>query len=94
MPLLLRFDSAKDEVNLQKHGVSLALATQLAWDLGIVWDDERFDYSERRQCYLAPIGARLFFVVFVDREDHRRIISLRKANIREIKFYAEHCQDS
>ena len=92
--MFLQFDSLKDELNQQKHGVSLALAADLDWELGIVWDDERADYGERRQRCLAPLGSRLFFVVFVDRAERRRIISLRKANVREIKFYAEHCQDS
>ncbi|MBM3364441.1 MAG: BrnT family toxin [Betaproteobacteria bacterium] len=92
--MFLQFDRIKDQINQQKHGVSLALASELDWDFGIVWDDERIDYGERRQCCLAPIGARLFFVAFVDRDDHRRVISLRKANIREVKFYAEHCEGS
>jgi len=30
-----------------------------------------------------------FGTVYVDREEVRRIISLRKANVREIKRYAE-----
>ena len=94
MPICLQFDSLKDELNQQKHGVSLAFAAELAWEFGIAWDDERVDYGERRQCCLAPIGSRLFFVAFVDRDEQRRIISLRKANVREIKFYAEHCQDT
>ena len=88
--MFLQFDPLKDELNQQKHGVSLALAADLDWELGIVWDDERVDSGERRQCCLAPLGSRLFFVVFVDRAERRRIISLRKANVREIKFYAEH----
>jgi len=36
----------------------------------------------------APIGERVFCVVFTDRGDQRRIISLRKANAREVKRYA------
>lgn len=35
------------------------------------------------------IGQRLYVVVYVDRADSRRIISLRKANQREEKRYAE-----
>ena len=34
------------------------------------------------------IGDRLFNVVFVKRGEERRIISLRKANQREVKRYA------
>jgi uncharacterized DUF497 family protein len=32
---------------------------------------------------------RVYFVAFVDRADGRRIISLRKANEREVRRYAE-----
>jgi uncharacterized DUF497 family protein len=37
----------------------------------------------------AYIGVRLYCVVFTDRDDVCRIISLRKANRREEKRYAE-----
>ena len=37
----------------------------------------------------AYIGLRLYCVVYTDRGDERRIISLRKANSREVKRYAE-----
>ena len=36
----------------------------------------------------APIGARVYCLVFADRGDIRRVISLRKANQREVKLYA------
>jgi len=45
--------------------------------------------GEPRQCALALLDARVFFVVFVDRIDGRRIISLRKANNREKAVYAK-----
>ncbi len=35
----------------------------------------------------APIGRRLYCVVFVDRGEVRRVISLRKANSREVRMY-------
>ena len=46
-------------------------------------------YSEVRMCAIAYIGNRLHYVVYVDRDGARRVISLRKANLREIKRYAE-----
>lgn len=82
------FDSAKDAANLAKHGVSLALAADMEWDSAMVWPDARRVYGEPRQCGIGYIGVRLFFVAFVDRADGRRIISLRKANAREVKHYA------
>jgi hypothetical protein len=82
-------DPAKDAANLAKHGVSLTLAADLEWDTALTWTDERQLYGEPRQCGLGYVGLRLFFVAFVDRADGRRVISLRKANSREVKRYAE-----
>lgn len=45
-------------------------------------------YGETRMIALAPIRERLYCAVYVDREDNRRIISLRKANYREVIQYA------
>jgi uncharacterized protein len=85
-------DPAKDAANLVKHGVSLALAVRLEWGDMLSWEDQRRDYGELRMSGLAPLGDRLFFVAFVDRPPEqpteRRIISLRKANTREVKRYA------
>jgi hypothetical protein len=83
----ITYDPAKELINQTKHGLSLALAAQLEWDSALVWLDCRKDYSEPRQCALVMQGERLYFVAFVDRADGRRVISLRKANIREVKDY-------
>ena len=85
----ITYDTAKNESNAEKHGVSLAAAADFEWDEALVWNDERKNYGEARQCAIGYIGNRLFYVVYVDREDARRIISLRKANSREVKRYAE-----
>ncbi|MFM2328769.1 MAG: hypothetical protein RLZZ494_872 [Pseudomonadota bacterium] len=52
-----------------------------------MWPDTRRDYGEPRQSALVLMGVRLFFVAFVDRPEGRRIISLRKANSREVNRY-------
>lgn len=51
--------------------------------------DERFGYSESRMIALAPETNLLYYVAFVDRVDVRRIISVRRANRREVKHYVE-----
>ncbi len=86
----ITFDPVKDASNIAKHGVSLSLATSLDWGSALVWIDVRFAYDELRQCALSPLGAHLYHVAFVDREDDRRIISLRRANRREVKRYVSH----
>jgi uncharacterized DUF497 family protein len=45
--------------------------------------------TAKRMCAIAYIGQRLFYVVYVDRADVRRVISLRKANLKEVKRYAD-----
>ena len=42
-----------------------------------------------RMVALAPIGDILYFVDFADRELTRRIISLRRANRREVNHYVK-----
>ena len=61
----------------------LALAEGLEWDTALIWTDDREDYGEDRQCALVLNGVRLYFVAFVDRDDVRRIISLRKSTNQE-----------
>lgn len=85
----ITFDPAKDEANQVKHGVSLVQAMQLDWDNALVSPDGRREYGEPRQVALAPMAERLWVVVFTDRPEGRRIISLRKANLREYRRYEQ-----
>jgi len=85
----IEFDAAKDAANQAKHGVSLALAGELDWDAALVWTDERFEYDEIRVIVLAPKTGILYYVAFVDRGEMRRVISLRRANRREVKYYVQ-----
>lgn len=88
MTVNITFDADKDAANIAKHDVSLTLASGLEWDALLAKPDCRRDYGETRMIGYAPIGTRLFCVVFTDRGNVRRVISLRKANDREVKRYA------
>lgn len=83
----VEFDPTKDASNQAKHGVSLALAEALEWETALVWVDTRHEYGELRMIALAPQTGVLYYVAFVDRGEARRIISLRRANRREVKHY-------
>jgi len=85
----IAYDAAKNDANLRKHGVPLSAAVAIDWDDALSWPDERKDYGETRMCALGSIDDRLYYVVYVDRGETRRIISLRKANLREITRHAE-----
>ncbi len=83
------FDPAKDTINKAKHGVSLSVAERLDWESALVWVDDRFEYGELRMIALAPETNTLYYVAFVDRDSVRRVISLRKAERREVKYYVD-----
>jgi len=85
----ITFDEAKDTLNKSKHGVSLSEAEKLEWDDALIWQDTRRNYGEVRMIALGVIGAKLYCVIYVDREDARRVISLRKANQREFDDYEQ-----
>lgn len=83
------FDPAKDESNLDKHGVSLADADGFEWETAVVREDTRKQYAEQRFEVTGYIGDRLYVMIYCRRTDAVRVISLRKANKREEKRYAE-----
>ncbi|SAL86462.1 hypothetical protein AWB74_07712 [Caballeronia arvi] len=85
----ITFDPAKNGSNLAKHGVELSLAARIDWS--DVWFDvdDRADYLELREIGYALIDGRLYCVVYTQRGDKMHVISLRKANRREVKRYDE-----
>ena len=85
----ITFDPVKDASNKVKHGVSLQQAGQIEWDTLVSMPHTRLDYAELRVIGYAFVGMRLCCVVFANRAGLRRIISLRKANSREVDLYAK-----
>jgi len=87
MGVLYQFDAAKARANLVVHGIDFGAAAQFDWDSALVLADTRRDYGEPRFIALGLIGNRVHVMVFTPRGEMVRIISLRKANAREISRY-------
>lgn len=85
----IEFDPAKDRINLEKHGISLAAAADIDLDSAIIIEDLRFDYGEARFLAYAPIAGRLHVLWFTMRATAVRAIGLRSANRRERKKYGQ-----
>lgn len=83
------WDEAKDAANRTKHGVSLGQAALLDWAKAQERPDFRFDYAEPRMEAVAPLSGRLYVCIFAMRGDVHRVISLRKANLREERRYEQ-----
>ena len=82
------FGPAKEVGNIAKHGLSLALTESLEWELLLALEDSRECYGELRMVGFAPVGTRVYCVVFTELDDVYRIISLRKALPNEVRAYA------
>lgn len=83
----IQYDPEKDEKNIDKHGISLRQADYFSWPSAKIAEDKRHDYGERRFIATGKLGVRLYVVVFVERRESIRIISMRKANKREQRNY-------
>ncbi|MCC6303528.1 MAG: BrnT family toxin [Gammaproteobacteria bacterium] len=83
------FDPAKDVRNVALRGISLARATDFDWNNALIVEDTRKDYGEPRYQALGLIDDRLHMLIFTPRTGKTHIISLRKANDREIRRYEE-----
>jgi len=81
------FDPAKNTRNIAVHGISLARAADFDWHAAVNTEDTRHDYGERRFKALGHIESRLYALVYTPREGRAHVISLRKANKREARFY-------
>ncbi len=83
----LSFDPAKNERNIQQRGLDFSLVADFEWATAVMVEDLRKDYGERRFLALGRIGVRLHALVFTPRAESLHVISLRKANTRELKHY-------
>jgi uncharacterized DUF497 family protein len=83
----ISFDRRKNERNIAERGLSFALVEEFEWDSALVVEDVRRDYGERRFQALGMITGRLHALVFTPRAGRVHVISLRKANRREIRLY-------
>ena len=81
------WDGGKAADNLTKHGVSFADAARFEFEAALTVLDTRLAYPEPRWRSIGYIGTRLHVIVFTYRGNKVRVISLRKANSREVQSY-------
>ena len=86
---MCEWDEDKRAANLDKHGMDFASAQAFDWGAAVTAEDDRHPYGEPRFVSIGFIGPRLHVLVWTPRGDRFRVISLRKANAREVKHYAD-----
>ena len=85
----IEFDPAKSAWNEAERGIPFSLAAQFDLGSALVAKDTREDYGEDRFRAIGRIGDRLHVLIYTPRGETLRVVSLRKANARERKAYAQ-----
>jgi uncharacterized DUF497 family protein len=89
----IEFDLAKSEKNARERGLPVIEAGRFEYGTAIRVRDLRKDYGEPRMVAYGYIDTRLHVLCFKPIGHlHFRIISLRKANKKEERFYVETTQ--
>ena len=91
---MVEWDEAKRRSNLEKHDVDFSSLEHFDWSSALLIADDRKDYGERRFIAMLFLEERLHVVIYAERGQVRRIISARKANLREARFYEKEMDTS
>ncbi len=87
---MYEWDDNKNAINVEARGIDFAVAEGFDWETAWVVVDGRRDYGEVRYRAMGMIGRRLYVLMYTCRQLNKvRIISLRKANKRELKNYVD-----
>lgn len=67
------------------RGIPFSLVSEFDWDTAVIKQSDRHD--ERRYAAVGFIRGKLYILVYADRGGVLRVISLRRANRREVRRY-------
>lgn len=84
----ITFDRGKRERTLRERGLDFRQAKDVFDGPHLTSPDSRRDYGELRFISAGRLSGRIVIIVWTPRGKARRIISMRKANDREIKRLA------
>ena len=83
------WDEAKNWSNRREHGIDFEAVDHFEWNTAVIDIDDREDYGELRERAIGFIGNSLHVLIFTNRDDRIRVISLRKAEKPEQRHYVE-----
>jgi uncharacterized DUF497 family protein len=86
---MITYDEAKRRINLLQHGLDF-VGCEAIFDGPVVsWEDKRLDYGEQRTNALGFLNGIVVHLTYTERGDNLHIISLRKAEKHEIRYFAQ-----
>ena len=90
----ITFDDDKRRLTLENRSLDFVDAGQVFAGYHYTDTDDRFDYGEDREITVGLLNGDVIVVVWTERENSRRIISMRKARRDEREQYYQRLDGS
>lgn len=91
--MTLTWDEQKRQKTLQERELDFSDALEVFTQPHLKIIDDRMDYGEQRFIVVGFLKKRMLILVYTPRGETKHIISMRKANEREIKKYSQFLLD-
>jgi uncharacterized protein len=86
---MLKWDESKRQLNIKNHGIDFA-GCDAIWDnFTVTREDTRQNYGEARFVCFGLLGREVVVMVYTERSSGAHIISLRKAEKHETRYYSQ-----
>ena len=90
---MITFDEPKRQANIKAHGLDF-VGCEAIWDnFTITREDKRRAYGEKRLVTFGLLNGKVVVLVYTERGETLHVISLRKAEKYEARYYFETAKD-
>ena len=87
--MIVEYDEAKNLNNIRERELSFERVYDFDFSTAIYLVDDRRDYGEIRRIAVGYLDWRLHVLCFIANSEALRVVSFRKANLREAKKYGK-----
>ena len=86
---MVTWDEAKRKLNIKNHGLDFAGCDAIWEHFTVTREDKREDYGEARLVCFGILGDEVVVMVYTERRKGPHVISLRKAEKYEARYYRQ-----
>ena len=87
--MIVEYDEAKNLTNIRERELSFERVYDFDFSTAIYLVDDRRDYGEIRRIAVGYLYGRLHVLCFIANDEALRVVSFRKANLREANKYGK-----
>ena len=87
------WDEPKRRKNTKAHGLDFERAEAIWDNFTVTREDMREDYGEKRMVTFGLLNGEVVVLVHIERDEDMHIISLRKAEKYEARYYFETAEE-